>query len=117
MRDALCRWPDMTALVTMDVSSGRMVRRALGRIGRAVPEDISVIAISKSALLFDLTCLITCVEEPAREMGRRAAESVLRQVNDPETARERIVVAPDRILDLGTTGPATGGTGKQTVPA
>jgi LacI family transcriptional regulator len=58
--------------------------RALGELGLRVPDDVSVIGYDDLAMLDYLPVPLSSVHVPKQEMGRRATELLIRQIESPD---------------------------------
>ena len=80
--------------------------RAIHEYGLRVPQDISVIGFDDIASAAYQHPGLTTVRQPLRQMGRRAAEIVLKRIDaKEENVANEIVFEPELIV-RGTTGPA-----------
>ncbi len=64
--------PGLTALMVFNEGVLDLVVRSLERLGKGVPDDVSVVAIARDALAQQVVPPLTCVAVPANEMGRQA---------------------------------------------
>jgi len=95
-----------TALFAFNDISAIGAIYALREAGFRVPEDVSVVGFD------DIQCAayqspgLTTVKQPLREMGKIAAETVLRRIGSPNSNHgpKHIVVEP-QLMVRGTTGP------------
>lgn len=83
--------------------------RAFHEFGLQVPKDVSVVGFDDIVGAAYQSPGLTTVQQPLREMGRMAAENVLRQImqTDEQVAEQRpaqIVIEPELIV-RGTTAP------------
>ncbi len=92
---AVCCTNDVVAIAVID---------ELERLGRRVPEDVSVVGFDDIPLAGHRRINLTTVRQPAREMGRLAAEMVLSAIAERRHAAERIVM-PTELIVRGSTGP------------
>ncbi|HVI38057.1 MAG TPA: substrate-binding domain-containing protein, partial [Gaiellales bacterium] len=92
---AVCCTNDVVAIALLD---------ELERGGRRVPQDVSVVGFDDIPLAAHGRIDLTTVRQPAREMGRLAAEMVLSAIADRRHAAERVVIATELIV-RGSTGP------------
>jgi LacI family transcriptional regulator, galactose operon repressor len=93
-----------TAVLAFNDVSALGAIRALFEAGRRVPEDVSVIGFDDIQSAEFQHPGLTTIKQPLREMGRTAAEVVLRRVRTPaerNTPRE-IVVEPELIMREST---------------
>lgn len=72
--------------------------------GRAVPEDVSVVAVCQEQVAAQASVRLTSVAIPAQEMGRRAVELVVAKLTD-DPAPE-VDLLPPRLTVRASTGPA-----------
>jgi DNA-binding LacI/PurR family transcriptional regulator len=76
VQSALCRLfdeaPGLSAVIVHNEGVLDLVLQGLSRLGRRVPEDVSVVAIARDALARQVVPPLTCVPVPADEMGRQA---------------------------------------------
>ena len=83
------------------------VCRALAEIGLRVPEDVSVIGYDDIPLLAYLPVPLTTVRVPTVEMGRVAAELLLRHVEEgASAATERVTLDAELVVRRSTQPPA-----------
>lgn len=96
-----------TALFTFNDISAIGAIQALREAGRRVPEDVSVVGFDDIQSAAFQNPGLTTVRQPLREMGRIAAESILRRISAPATAAypKEIIVEPELIV-RGTTARA-----------
>jgi DNA-binding LacI/PurR family transcriptional regulator len=79
--------PGTTGLIVQNESAIGPLLSLLRGQGRAVPEDISVVAICPEAVAVQQSVALTAVSIPAEEMGRRAVELVMAKVKKAGGAR------------------------------
>jgi LacI family transcriptional regulator len=73
--------------------------RALRQIGWQVPEDISVVGFDDIQSAAYQNPSLTTVHQPLREMGRAAAEILLKRINRPGSElHDRYVVEPELVI-------------------
>jgi len=91
-----------TALFAFNDISAIGAIRALGEHGLRVPSDVSVLGFDDIESATYLGPGLTTIRQPLQEMGKAAAEAVLRRIGRPreEWADERaqIVVAPELVV-------------------
>jgi LacI family transcriptional regulator len=89
--------------------------RALRQIGWQVPEDISVVGFDDIESAAYQNPSLTTVRQPLREMGRAAAEILLKRINRPSSElHDEHVVEPELVVRETTAraagpGPASSG--------
>jgi DNA-binding LacI/PurR family transcriptional regulator len=70
-----------TAFVAGNDQTALLLMRRLQDLGRRVPEDISIIGFDNLAFTEFLPVALTTINQPTREMGRRAVEMLLEHIN------------------------------------
>ena len=95
-----------TALFSFNDISAMGAIRALREAGRHVPEDVSVVGFDDIQSAAFQNPALTTVRQPLREMGRAAAEILLKRINRPGSVlHDQHTVEPELII-RETTGPA-----------
>jgi DNA-binding LacI/PurR family transcriptional regulator len=92
---AVCCTNDVVAIRLIDELEGRGVR---------VPEDVSVVGFDDIPLAAHRRIDLTTVRQPAREMGRMAAEMALSAISERRPAAGRVVM-PTELVVRGSSGP------------
>jgi LacI family transcriptional regulator len=86
------------------------VLRALRELGLGVPEDVSVVGCDDLKILGFLPVPLTTIRVPKYEMGRRAAEMVIRRIESgTELAVERVFLEAGLVMRESTRSLATAG--------
>lgn len=80
---------DMLASITIDVAES---------LGIQVPGDLSVVGFDDYAFAATTQPPLTTVRQPLREIGARAAEMLYRQVHEPGTQPERVLMEPVLVI-------------------
>jgi LacI family transcriptional regulator len=81
--------------------------RALRELGIRVPEDVSVIGFDDIQMLEYLPVPLTTVHVPKLEMGRRAAEMLIRRIESGhDEAVEKVVLEATLVVRQSTAAPA-----------
>lgn len=101
--------PATTGLVVQNESALAYLPALLRGSGRAIPEDVSVVAICGGAAAERAFPPITGVPIPAADMGRRAVELAM-SIVDGAPADRMLLLEPE-LVDRASTAPATGGPG------
>ncbi|NGO75699.1 LacI family transcriptional regulator [Streptomyces sp. YC504] len=96
--------PGTTGLVVQNEAVVEPLLSLLRQQGRAVPEDISVVAICPEQVAAQASVRLTSVALPAQEMGRRAVERVVDRLEGREH-RPLDLLAP-HLTDRASSGPA-----------
>jgi LacI family transcriptional regulator len=98
-----------TALFAFNDISAMGAIRALRESGRHVPDDVSVVGFDDIQSAAFQNPSLTTVRQPLREMGRAAAEILLKRINRPGSElQEKHVVEPELVI-RETTCPAPDG--------
>ncbi len=94
-----------TALFAFNDISAMGAIRALYECGRRVPHDVSVLGFDDIESASYQTRSLTTVRQPLKEMGRIAAEAVLRRVqaSDEADSVPTEIVAPPELIERETT--------------
>jgi DNA-binding LacI/PurR family transcriptional regulator len=96
-----------SALFAFNDISAMGAIRALREAGKQVPEDVSVIGFDDIQSAAFQNPGLTTVRQPLREMGRAAAEILLKRINRPGSElRDQHIVEPELVI-RETTYPAT----------
>ena len=69
--------PGVTAFVVQNETAVEPLLALLRRTGRAVPEDVSVVAVCPEPIAAQASVALTSVAIPAQELGRRAVERLV----------------------------------------
>ncbi len=94
-------WPTAITCFNDLVAIGTM--RALSELGLSVPDDVSVIGFDDIPTAEFLSVPLTTIRVPKREMGRRAAEILIRQIDEnEEVAGQKVVFDADLIVRAST---------------
>jgi len=98
-----------SALFAFNDISAMGAIRALREAGRQVPEDVSVIGFDDIQSAAFQNPGLTTVRQPLREMGRAAAEILLKRINRPGSElRDQHIVEPELVIRETTYPVATG---------
>jgi DNA-binding LacI/PurR family transcriptional regulator len=98
-----------TALFAFNDISAMGAIRALRESGRLVPDDVSVVGFDDIQSAAFQNPSLTTVRQPLREMGRAAAEILLKRINRPGSElHDKHIVEPELVI-RETTAPAPAG--------
>ena len=89
--------PRPTAIFAANDDMAAGVLRAAATMGLSVPGDLSVCGFDDVPIARQVTPALTTVRQPTREMGRIAAEQLLREIRQPGSGR---MVPVDYALQL-----------------
>ncbi|MCE7080007.1 LacI family DNA-binding transcriptional regulator [Streptomyces sp. ST2-7A] len=104
--------PGISGFIVQNESALGPMLSLLRQQGRAVPEDVSIVAICPDEVATQGSVALTSVAIPAREMGRRAVELVMPKVEAAgrnghgRPVPDRIELLPPRLTVRASTGPA-----------
>ncbi|WP_326656378.1 LacI family DNA-binding transcriptional regulator [Streptomyces sp. NBC_00385] len=96
--------PGTTGFVVQNESAVEPLLNLLRQQGRAVPEDVSVVAICPEQVASQASVRLTSVAIPAQEMGRRSVEQVVAKLSGRGTDEVELL-APELTV-RESTGPA-----------
>ncbi|MFJ8822782.1 LacI family DNA-binding transcriptional regulator [Streptomyces sp. NPDC102467] len=90
--------PGTTAFVVQNEAATDPLLALLRQSGRAVPEDVSVVAVCPEQVAAHASVPLTSVAVPAQEMGRRAVEQVIARIEGRGSDEEVVLLAPELTL-------------------
>jgi DNA-binding LacI/PurR family transcriptional regulator len=93
--------PDLTSLVVHNEPLVEPVIRALRRVGRSVPDQVSVVAICPDEVAERAPLPVTSVRIPAEELGHRAVD-LLMTLLDEGTVPETTLLAAELTVRAST---------------
>ncbi|MFD1832974.1 LacI family DNA-binding transcriptional regulator [Streptomyces desertarenae] len=96
--------PGTTGFIVQNEAAIEPLLSLLRRLGKAVPEDVSVVAICPDQVAVQASVRLTSVAIPAHEMGRRAVELVMAKVRGER--EDRLDLLPPRLTVRTSSGPA-----------
>ncbi|WP_328891153.1 LacI family DNA-binding transcriptional regulator [Streptomyces sp. NBC_00316] len=99
--------PGTTGFIVQNESAVEPLLNLLRQQGRAVPEDVSVVAVCPEQVASQASVRLTSVAIPAQEMGRRAVEQVVAKL-DGRGADEVDLLAPELTV-RESSGPVAAG--------
>ncbi|WP_327371338.1 LacI family DNA-binding transcriptional regulator [Streptomyces sp. NBC_01217] len=99
--------PGTTGFIVQNESAVEPLLNLLRQQGRAVPEDVSVVAICPEQVASQASVRLTSVAIPAQEMGRRAVEQVVAKLGGRGTDEVELL-APELTV-RASSGPAPAG--------
>jgi DNA-binding LacI/PurR family transcriptional regulator len=107
-RQALCGGLRPTALFGVNNFIALGALRALKEAGVRVPEDMSLVAFDDFASEFVVEPFLTVVDQPAREMGKRATELLLARLSGSGPEGYREIVLPTQVIVRRSSAPPSG---------
>ncbi|MFE5404041.1 LacI family DNA-binding transcriptional regulator [Streptomyces sp. NPDC056580] len=96
--------PGTTGFVVRNESAVEPLLTLLRRRGRAVPEDVSVVAICPDQVAVQASVRLTSVAIPAQEMGRHAVEHLMAKLAG--RGDDQVVLIAPELTVRASTGPA-----------
>jgi DNA-binding LacI/PurR family transcriptional regulator len=87
--------PGTTAFIVQNEAATDPLLALLRQAGRAVPEDVSVVAVCPEQVAAHASVPLTSVAIPAQEMGRRAVEQVVARIENRATTEELTLLTPE----------------------
>ncbi|MDF2586772.1 MAG: GntR family transcriptional regulator with LacI sensor [Anaerocolumna sp.] len=89
----LDRIKDITGIVCYNDQVASALIRLLKRNNLSVPDNYSIVSFDNSFLAKEMVCNLTSVIYPSNKIGKKAAQLILKQINNPLIA-ERIKIEP-----------------------
>jgi DNA-binding LacI/PurR family transcriptional regulator len=96
--------PGTTGFVVQNESAVEPLLALLRQKGRAVPEDVSVIAICPDQVATQSSVRLTSVAIPAQDMGRHAVERLIAKLEG--RGKDEVVLIAPELTVRASTGPA-----------
>ncbi|MEU4083433.1 LacI family DNA-binding transcriptional regulator [Streptomyces aureus] len=96
--------PGTTGFVVQNESAVEPLLALLRQKGRAVPEDVSVIAICPDQVATQASVRLTSVAIPAQDMGRQAVEHLIAKLEG--RGKDEVVLIAPELTVRASTGPA-----------
>ncbi|MET7985903.1 MULTISPECIES: LacI family DNA-binding transcriptional regulator [unclassified Streptomyces] len=96
--------PGTTGFVVQNESAVEPLLALLRQKGRAVPEDVSVIAVCPDQVATQASVRLTSVAIPAQDMGRRAVEHLIAKLEG--RGEDEVVLIAPVLTARASTGPA-----------
>ncbi len=82
--------PDAVFAVSDSLAAGAL--RAIAQAGMRVPDDIAVVGFDGTELAEVVSPQLTTVEQPSREIGRTAVTLLMKRIDNPDAAVERVMM-------------------------
>lgn len=95
MKTLLAQHPGITGVIVANELMYNGVMQALQEQGLSVPEDISVIGVVSSRSAEKYTPQITTISVPAVKMGSLGAEFLIKQLEDPDSEPQQVILPPE----------------------
>jgi DNA-binding LacI/PurR family transcriptional regulator len=94
--------PTLTGIVTTHAHAVPHIQQALNTLGRRVPEDCSIVALTSSRIADMNIPTLTHVEFPSHEMGYRAVDILIRTLSGQLQRPEQILIPPQLVIRHST---------------
>lgn len=104
MEQMLCESPTVTAVIASNDLIALGVIDAVRNSGKNCPKDVSVVGFNNMPLAGRLDPPLTTVNVPEYELGRQAAECLIRELKKPGSKPVRILI-PVNLVVRGSTAP------------
>jgi DNA-binding LacI/PurR family transcriptional regulator len=78
------------------------VIRAVRRLGKSVPEDVSVVGYDDSAFMNCVNPPLTTVRQPIEAIGRAAVTLLVNQLEGGSVAAEELLYEPELVVRAST---------------
>lgn len=103
MKALLSRTRNFSALFAFNDIAAIGAIRALHEAGIRVPQDVSVVGFDDVGSAPFRIPSLTTIRQPLREMGKMAAESLLKRINNPNAQyRGRVMMQPELVIREST---------------
>ncbi|WP_437222343.1 LacI family DNA-binding transcriptional regulator [Planctomicrobium sp. SH661] len=103
-RQLLTQSPEITALFAMSTPNALGAIRAAAEMGRRIPEDLSLISFDDIAFAEFMQVPLTTIVQDVPELGRRAAELVIEELQSKTTTKKRTHKIPVRLVSRASVG-------------
>lgn len=99
------KYPDLTAILTMNERAIPGILRAIAEHGWKIPDDFSVVALVSSVRMAEMMVpKLTTLEPPSPELGRFATELLIKHLEGTGDENPRILI-PCRLVTGESAGP------------
>jgi LacI family transcriptional regulator len=96
-----------SAIIASNDMNALGIIEAAHQLGVRIPGDLSVVGFDDIALASLGRIDLTTIRLPKREMGKAAAELLMRRINAEEGEPPQEIIFPTRLVIRGSTGPAS----------
>lgn len=100
--ELLQKFPDVSAVFTANDTMALGARAALREVGREVPRDVALVGYDDSQLARSRFLDLTTVDQRGLDVGKAAAEALLRRLADPEAEPTSTVLPPRLVVRSST---------------
>ncbi|MBI5475255.1 MAG: LacI family DNA-binding transcriptional regulator [Ignavibacteriales bacterium] len=92
--------PEFIFAATYPVALG--IYEAAKELGVRIPDDVDIICFGDSDVARFLSPALSAVRQPARELGARAVQILLENINNQKVTKEHHVILPTELVIRGT---------------
>ncbi|MNQ92640.1 HTH-type transcriptional repressor CytR [compost metagenome] len=82
--------PDAVFAVSDTLAAGAL--RAIEQAGLRVPQDIAVVGFDGTELSEMVSPPLSTIEQPSRDIGRKAVNLLLNKIDNPDAPTERVMM-------------------------
>ena len=90
------KMPEFIFAMTYPIALG--VYEAAKEVGLKIPDDVDLICFGDSDVSRVMSPALSCVTQPANELGTKAVDLMLKTISHPDTAGEQHLVLPTELL-------------------
>lgn len=90
--------PGITALIVANGTASVPALRAAAALGRRVPDDLALIAVTTNRLAELVTPRLTTINFPTDRMGYHAAKILLRLLKDGDQPAQQMLLPPELVI-------------------
>lgn len=109
------KYPDLTAIITMNERAIPGIMRAVAEHGLKIPDDFSIVALVSSVRMAEMMVpKLTSMEPPSAELGRLAVELLIKHLEGTGDENPRILI-PCRLVMGESAGPCRSNVSHQEV--
>jgi LacI family transcriptional regulator len=90
--------PDLTAIFAANDHMALGVIKGLRRVGRRIPDDISVIGFDNISFCTIVSPELTTIAQPIIEVGQRVIQLLIMHIHEPTAPPEVVVLQPTLII-------------------
>ena len=94
--------PDITGIVAMDENLAAGALRGLQRLGRRIPEDVSLVSLGDLAAFRLSTPNVTAVDRPHERIGRMAATRLLKSIGNANAPTQIVTRLEPVLIERGS---------------
>jgi LacI family transcriptional regulator len=96
MRQLLPQQPDAVFVASDLMALGAL--RAVREIGLRVPEDMALVGFDDTPLAARTEPPLTVIRQPARQLGRLAAETLIEVIRDPDSSPQHLMLPTELVI-------------------